>query len=297
MERSHLKALCDWGWTYVESGVPVLLLLPRIKKPVADPDGTWCVFTEWEPLEKALHQHPDANLGLLLGPEKNSPLMAVDIDGQSGLDQARELGVSSREEAWVARTGRGNWHIVYCHPEGQDFQRTIHAEQLSLDLLTNGYIVVEPSITDGPYRWQPGHSPKDIPVPELLPPPQPLIKWWQALNQAKDQGQGWQPEGLVEALKGAPEGERDITGYRLACRHLSLGLHPDEVEEFLVLWAAKCQPPIGSVHGDPQPEAWARDKVKSAVRAFDKGKLHRKEPRGRGPRRRRDGIPIIEAGP
>jgi hypothetical protein len=295
MASEHLAALREWGETYIEATLPVMLIKPGMKKALAGRDGSWMVFTELEPLGEALARYPDANLAVVLGRERGSPVVAVDIDGGRGLDRARELGVSSHEEVWIARTGRGNWHIVYRYPDDVELARTIGADDLPLDLLTNGYILVEPSVTAGAYRWQPGHSPKDLSVSKLYPPPKPLLDWW--LSQAKPGdhgGEGWQDKELVDALNGVGKGQRDITGYRLACRHLALGLRPEEVEEFLVLWAGRCRPPIGDAPGDERPEAWARAKVKSAVRAFDRGKLRRK------PRRResRHGgrIPDMEIG-
>ncbi len=282
---SRRKALSDWGWSYIENRLPVLLLKPRAKRPVAGPDGSWVVFGEHEELEEALQRHGDANLGFTLGPEKDSPVLAVDIDGPAGMEKARELGVSSRDAVWIARTGRGNWHAVYAYPDEQKLIRSVQPEDLPLDLLTNGYLVVEPSITDGPYQWQNGHSPRDISVSELFPPPTALIEWWlTAPARAGDGRSGWQPEELDQALKGVAPGQRDLTGYRLACRYLSRGLQPDEVEDFLFLWAQKCHPPIGSTPDDRrQPEVWAKEKVKSALNAFRSGKLQRRERREHRP--------------
>ena len=282
MSRSHLPDLREWGWTYIENRLPVLLLKPGAKRPIAGPDGSWFVFTEHEELEEALRRHGDANLGFTLGPEKGSPVLAVDIDGPPGLEKARELGVSSHDAVWIAHTGRGNWHGVYAYPGGQELVRSVQPEGLPLDLLTNGYLVVEPSITEGPYRWQPGHSPRDISVSELYPPPTALIEWWLSAPARAEGGRsGWQTEELDQALKGVALGQRDLTGYRLACRYLSRGLGPEEVEDFLALWAQRCHPPIGSEPGDRRkPEFWAKEKVKSALKAFESGKLQRKEMRG-----------------
>lgn len=291
----YLNALLEWGYIYIETTIPVLVARSKSKRPLAGPDGSWLTFSEWDPLEKALRQDPNANMGLLLGPEKGSPICAVDIDGQAGLAWARELGVSSREAVWVARTGSGNFHVVYHYPDDVDLSRTVRAEGLPLDLLVNGYILVEPSVTKGPYSWLPGHSPRDIPVSELYPPPKALLDWWCAQSQGgRTGGHRWQDDELEQTLQGVPKGQRDAAGYRLACRYLALGLHPYEVEEFLVAWAARCEPPIGDAPGDGRPEGWARAKVEGAVSAFKRGRLHRGKRRSR---RLPDGhIPDIEVG-
>ena len=279
---TDLTERLKWARAYVEARLEVLLVRPREKRPLPGPDGGWWSFTEESPLVEALEAYPDANLALIVGRQKGSSILAVDIDGVEALGKARKMGVNSTDEAWIACTGGGGWHVVYYHPEELHFPRTVHPQGLPIDLLTNGYIVVEPSETVDRYRWVNGHSPVDIPLGELAPPPKGLVEWWLAQASVPREGDGdgsriagWEPGELERALDGVSKGERDDVGYRLACRYLAVGLRPEEVFLFLLAWGQRCNPAMGELAGDLDPHRWAEAKVKSALKAFRAGRIHR----------------------
>ena len=94
-----------------------------------------------------------------------------------------------------------------------------------------------------------------------LPPPEWLLQY---IRTSSKQRSAWDERILDSNVQGVALGERDSTGYRLACRWLAKGFTPIEVEHFLLSWAASCQPPMGDAPGDPRPEVWAAAKVASA---------------------------------
>jgi len=201
------------------------------------------MFREQEPLIKALNHHPESNMAFTLGPEKDSPVCAVDIDGKAGQDRARELGVSSKEAVWVARTGSGNFHVVYRYPDDAELPRAVRAGKLPLDLLTNGYLVVEPSITAHPYRWLPGHSPRDISVSELYPPPKPLLEWWLSLDRGTQQDEA-APPVTTGPLR---VGERNSSLASLAGTMRKRGMSAAAIAAALHAEnAARCDPPLSA---------------------------------------------------
>ncbi|MBI4340460.1 MAG: primase C-terminal domain-containing protein [Chloroflexi bacterium] len=172
-----------------ENGVPTLLVLPNSKKPIAHPDtGSWWTLDDPDTVADQVAGAvalglSKLNLAILLGEEKRSPLVAIDIDGPGGLVQVKALGVSSRDACWVASTPHG-WHLVYYSPDGPLPQRVVRAKGLPLDLLVNGYCLVEPSQVGGrPYRFWPGHGPGDIPVAELQQLPDAVVTWWRSVAQ------------------------------------------------------------------------------------------------------------------
>jgi hypothetical protein len=128
----------------------------------------------------------DANLAMVCGRALNSPILVVDIDGASGIAKAKELNLSSGAACWIQRTGSGSGrlHVAYFHEPVLELRRHVKAEGFALDLIVDGYALISPSITKGPYQWQKGHSPSDIPLAELDSPPRALIDWWLAQEKA-----------------------------------------------------------------------------------------------------------------
>lgn len=114
---------------------------------------------------------PDANIGVALGRKYN--LIAVDVDGPSGADEVarleREFGdLPTTREATSGRPHRK--HLFYRYPsDGSEVRRRIKINGAALDLLTDGYVLVAPSIhpkTGKPYRWI--HKRKVAPFPAML---------------------------------------------------------------------------------------------------------------------------------
>jgi hypothetical protein len=180
--------------TLTQNTVPVLILKPGLKRPLAKP-GTdrWWVLDDPDNVEAAfqsLGNHVVPNIGMLVGWQKQSPVIGVGADlykDKKAGDKLKELGVSSNAAVWIQRTGRGGLTLIYYSPD-VELKRDIEPEGEAIDLLLNGYTVISPSNTSnepgggGPYTWVKGHSPYDIPLAELDTPPKDLLLWWQSLS-------------------------------------------------------------------------------------------------------------------
>jgi len=171
--------------------IPVIVLQNRRKAPKARPDGEtgqW-IITDPEDAEEAFKD--PANIGILLGPEKDSPVISVGLDlykDRTVADRVKELGVTSEASIWIERSGRGGINIIYTDP-GVPLQRDTTQQGAALDLMTRGYVLVTPSDTSGepqgggPYTWIAGHSPWNIPLTDLEQPPAALLDWWMGLHR------------------------------------------------------------------------------------------------------------------
>lgn len=282
-EPDRLSQLITAAEELLEGGIPVITVRPGGKAPTPsvkpDPDTgepTWEIIRDPDDAEgviRAVHSRFGVpNLAALAGHEKDSCLCVADMDGINGRNKAKELGVSSALDCWLERTGRGNHAAFFYLEPGLHLPRRIRAGGLSLDLITNGYQLVPPSITEGPYRWLEGHSPKAIPVCELAPPPPALIEWWQAaepVDRAEEQRQV-----AVGAWALLQEDIEDDSGHSQMLRVAGwLRLyHPRPVvaELLRAVNEARCRPPmpsedlerlVKSVFAYPQPGASGHPKA------------------------------------
>lgn len=262
---------------FLECGIPLVLLQPGLKAPISGPDGSWVVLTDPDQVP-VLDQHPDCNLGVVLAPKHDSPLVVIDVDGAAALDHLRSLGLTSGASVWVSHTGRGGFHVYY-YWQGAKAppRRAVRVGKLPVDLLSNGFAVCPPSNTSkeqgggGPYRWAPGKGPLDTPLSELDPLPEALLAWWQRQAASSSSSNG-SVEDAPEAsagkawtlLKGPiPDGYRHDTLVRVAGW---IRLHHPELVGLALLEAindARCIPPLSkgevqqiaeSVWRYPQPE-------------------------------------------
>jgi hypothetical protein len=252
LARNRLDLLVAAGELLVSHGVPVLPIKAGGKAPIPHPaTGSWWTIDDPDNVRPVFQQvvdaHGDANLAALCGRGKQSPLVVVDIDGTSGLERARLLGCTSSADCWVARTGGGGWHLFYYGEDGLELHRQVKPQGVALDLLVDGYALIEPSITKGSYRWQPGHSPVDIPLADLAPPPADLVGWWLRVQDAPaspSQGAGTSGRAWGLLREPIPEGQRHDSLVRVA-GWLRL-YHPKPVGLALLeaVNDARCVPPL-----------------------------------------------------
>lgn len=208
--------------------IPVIVLQAGRKAPkvepgsVPRPDGThpqW-IITDPDDAERAFKE--PANIGILLGSDKDSPVISVGLDlykDRTVADKVKALGVSSTASVWIEQSGRRGINIIYADP-GVTLKRDTTQAGAALDLMTRGYVLVPPSNTGsepdggGPYTWAKGHSPWDIPLGELDPPPPDLLTWWQELHQTTlprpSNAPGPAPELPSYHQGPIPEGQRNV---------------------------------------------------------------------------------------
>ena len=249
--NARLTELIAAGHRLVEELVPVLPVQPYRKEPVPGPDGSWLILSDSETVDGAIRDAfstlGDMNLGAIVGGERGSSVVVVDVDGADAWPKLRQLGVNSGAPVWISRTPRGA-HIFFRVPDSP-LKRVVQAGGLHLDFLVNGFAVVPPSRTGkGAYHWVSGHSPSDISIVDLAYPPTPLLEWWLSLSTPhilgpRDEGQ---EKGRVWRLLTEPilEGARNATLTRIG-GWLRL-YHPEPVvaELLQAINDSRCQPPL-----------------------------------------------------
>lgn len=185
--------------TLTESIVPVVLLVPGLKKPLTtkpkneDEEPTWLTSDDQYEVEDAIERYHKTtgrvpNLGALLSPKMGSQIICIDVDGPdlAVREKLASLDVSRQEQVWRQVTGKRNGHIhIFYQWSGDPLPRIANKpDGLDVDCLSNGYAVVAPSDTSdepdggGSYAWMKDHSPFDIDILDLEPPPNALIGWW-----------------------------------------------------------------------------------------------------------------------
>lgn len=102
-----------------------------------------------------IKNHPDMNLGILTGSE--SGIFVLDVDPRHGGDESFEeliKSIGSLPATLVAQTGGGGRHYVFKIPSEFKVSNSAGALSEGIDIRgEGGYIVVEPSVTKGEYKW------------------------------------------------------------------------------------------------------------------------------------------------
>jgi len=238
--------------------IPVIVLQTGRKAPKSKPDGTAGQWIITDPGDAARALRESANIGVLLGPEKDSPVISVGLDlykNSTVADRVKELGVTSEADVWIERSGRGGINIVYAAPAGINLKRDTTQASGALDLMTRGYLLIPPSDTSGepqgggPYTWVTGHSPRDIPLTDLEQPPQELLSWWMGLHQTpppRASTPGGQGPDMPSKHQGPiPDGQRNAELARRA-GYLHRMLPNDALVRDLIyaINTQDCKPPL-----------------------------------------------------
>lgn len=183
-------------------------------------------------------------------------MLAVGLDAYkdaSIIDFAKGLGVTTKNNVWAQKTGRGGYTVIYYAPDIALKRNTLEKGS-AIDLLVNGYTMIAPSNASkepdggGPYTWLPGRSPLDIPLAHLDEPPKDLLVWWQSLStpQLPDLRERPQGGGTPDWLAGPiPEKRRNVTLTKRAGYYHRM-IPNDDVVRSLIHTAnhADCLPPL-----------------------------------------------------
>lgn len=201
---------------------------------------------KWEPYQSKLptpdeitawwHEWPDANVALVTG--KVSGLTVIDLDGEKGQESFKPLNLP---RTFTVKTPHG-WHLYYRYTPKL---RTGAGFLPGIDVRNDGgYVVAPPSTFDGlEYR----HIGRESFV-SLDDVPRALMERPAVSHPAPaPDNPGW----VTEALRGAPDHERNHTATRLAGYFHSKGLPKDVVYAMLVPFAQRCTPPMD------ERELWA----------------------------------------
>lgn len=134
------------------AGLPVLPLMPREKRVLLNAWSSYCAVMPAPEMQQAwLHQHPDGNIGLPLGP--CSKLLAIDIDTED--DRVLKLvDTICGYSPWIRRGKKGSVR-VYTYSGERTFRIKDINNNTILECLSQGaQVVLPPSIhpdTQMPY--------------------------------------------------------------------------------------------------------------------------------------------------
>jgi len=237
---------------YRRRGFSVIPIKPRDKRPLI----AWEKYQNEAPTEHQITEWfkkwPGANVALVTG--IISDCVVVDVDSQEAKDKLKTF-VGDFDLASIPRskTGKG-WQLFFKHPGAPIPNRA--GILPGLDVRGDGgYVVAPPSIHPNgkQYRWE-------IPLNGQLPDlPGTLLD---LIHSPPGGDQGPRERfNTTSALAGVPEGRRDETVFKLACKLRSADV-PQQMAEDLILEAARnCQPPFD---GDR-----AREKVRRAYQRYE----------------------------
>jgi hypothetical protein len=190
------------------------------------------------------HRWPDANIGVLTGPE--SGILVLDQDGEPALETLIEFERKgwSLPDTYTVMTGRGA-HLYFQYPVGLDIRNSAGKIGVGLDIrAAAGYVVAAGSthLSGALYEsQQPGEG--------LVPVPQWLLNLIQESNDVPDR----QSAHTGPAMVGAPigKGRRTNRLVSLAGSMHKRGMTPAAIEAALLVENATFSPPL--------PDAKVRD--------------------------------------
>ncbi len=178
----------------------------------------------------------------------------IDLDSDGAKEKIKAL-VPDYDLSAVprVRTGRGGYHLFFKHPGGSVQTRAgvLPKTDIRAD---GGYVVTAPSIHESgkTYIWE---VPVSAELPTLPPELFKLLSAPSSNNNNNDNGYR-ERFNTAQSLDGVPEGQRDETIFKLACKLRSADV-PQEMAETLIVEAARnCQPAFS--------EKVALEKVKRA---------------------------------
>lgn len=241
-----MNKFLDAAMEYVRLGWNPIPLKPQDKKPLLSSWREWQhkKVTE-DDVRRWWTEHPTANVGIITG--AISGIVVLDVDGEAGRQSLAQVA-KGLPPTPISNTGKGN-HYIYAHPgfEARNFAGKLPGLDFRGD---GGYIVAPPSIHPSGREYEWAIEPDSV-------PPAPMPEW---LLKLLEQKKGPSSEGLdpLKVLAGVPEGQRDVTLFKYACRLRAKGMTKEEALALVLQAAKNCTPPF--------PEDEAKMKVESAWR-------------------------------
>ena len=166
----------------------------------------------------------------MIGAKVPDNSLVLDCDPRNGGDLEKLVAlVGDLPPTLTVWSGRndGGQHLYYQRPTGPLTSTRLPE---GIDLKVNGYCIVPPSIhpaTGQLYRWE-SRTPATLPsrLQELLTPlpPRPIAR----------SGSNASAIGLLRAVVGAPEGNRNKVLYWASCRAAESGILDNQVEALLI---------------------------------------------------------------
>lgn len=227
---------------------------PRTKNGLKDATTEEAIIRGW------WQAWPSANVGIVTG--ACSGLFVLDIDPRDG--GAESFGdlcdaYGQIDQTIEARTGSGGMHLLFKHP-GMTIGNSAGKLGKGLDTRGDGgYIVAAPSThaSGRRYEWvsEDGQGLSDVPpwlLATLLEKPKPTFR---SNSPRESTSRRW----LGRALADAVAGNRNATGYWLACQLRDNGVSEREAENAMCDYAARCP-----MDGEPYTQREALASLRSA---------------------------------
>ena len=234
----------DLAREYVDSGWSVLPVKPDEKRPYM---SNWLQYER----QRASRDQVDswfaslsgAGVGVVTGKISGMVVLDVESDCPTPIDDI----IHRWPTQMVSRTGSGGYHLFYSYPQGvgriSNRVRIFEGMDLRAD---GGFIVLPPTLhaSGGRYEWVKrgpmGAFPRELLDMDSRPRAQ--------------EGDGW----ITDALHGVAEGGRNDTCARLAGYFFKKGLADDVVEELLLDWNERNDPPMPARERPREPRGRPR---------------------------------------
>jgi hypothetical protein len=244
--------MIDAAIAYRRRGFSVIPIKPKGKKPLVAWESYQNDPASEETIRKWFASWPDANVAVVTG--QISDVVVIDLDSEEAKAKIKAL-VPDYDLSAVprVRTGRGGYHLFFKYP-GVGVQTRAGVLPKTDIRADGGYVVTAPSVHESgkTYAWEVSISSE---LPKL---PVEIFK----LISSSANSTGYRERfNTPQALNGVPEGERDSTLFRLACKLRSADV-PHDIAQTLLLEAAKnCDPPFS--------ESVALEKVSRAYSRYN----------------------------
>lgn len=221
--------LKEYATRYVNNGWSVLPVRPEEKRPFMQ---NWLQFTKQragkEMVEGWFDNLSGAGVGVVTG--KISNIIVLDIE--SSCPEPIESLLKKYPTELIARTGGGGYHLFYQYPQGtQKVANRVRIFEGADIRADGGFIVLPPTIhySGNRYQWFKEGVPGVFPM---------------ALLELRSESKGQQERWITDSLHGVSEGGRNDSCARLAGYFFKKGLSEDIVEQLLLDWNEKNDPPM-----------------------------------------------------
>lgn len=232
----------------------------------------WIEYQSHIPTEEEIcqwwQQYPNANIGIITG--KISRIVVIDLDPDKG---SNESGARVYEQAptdFVAKTGRGGYHLYYRYPEDADRIPNWVGLFPGVDVRADGgYVVAPPSAHSSGrlYEW--------IRRGELGKLPPHLVGLLTSHAPVERGGEKSSPKWLSDILTGVGEGQRNDACARLCGYLIGKDIPKDVVLAIVRQWNEKNHPPL--------PDHEVVTTVESVYKtAHRRGTVSQSQPQGGG---------------
>ncbi len=220
----------DEALAYAKMSIPVFPCKPRGKEPLTA-HGFHDATTDPERIRAWWSRWPNANIGMPTG--KRSGKIVVDVDpkhgGYDSLMDLDERGHRLPPTATVQTGGGGVHHYFKC-PEGVEIRNSESKLGPGLDIRgEGGYVIVPPSVTEGPYEVLHKRPPAET--------PDWLIERLTAPSRTPESNVATIPRrAKADATLEGPEiveRERNTSLYKIACSLRARGHEREEILEGL----------------------------------------------------------------